>query len=75
MKFAPGDLVRNLKTNEDGKVIEAYQDNGVATHMVSVPKDPSGWNLGARVAYWPEDDLDFSTNDLLNEPLGEGTYP
>ena len=74
MKFAPGDLVRNLKTDEDGKVIEAYQDNGVAKHMVSVPKDPSGWSSGARVAYWSEDDLDCSTNDLLNEHLGEGSY-
>ncbi len=74
MKFAPGDLVQNLKTNEDGKVIEAYQEDGVAMHMVSVLKDPTGRSLGARVAYWPEDDLDFSTNDLLDEPLGEGRY-
>ena len=74
MKFAPGDLVWNLKTKEHGKVIEAYLDNGVAMHMVSVPKDPTGWSSGARVAYWSEDDLDFSTNDLLNEPLGEGRY-
>jgi hypothetical protein len=74
MKFAPGDLVQNLKTNEDGKVIEAYQEDGVAMHMVSVLKDPTGWSSGARVAYWPEDDLDFSTNDLLDEPLGEGRY-
>lgn len=74
MKFAPGDLVQNLKTNEDGKVIEAYREDGVAMHMVSVLKDPTGWSSGARVAYWPEDDLDLSTNDLLDEPLGEGRY-
>ncbi|MGA9799047.1 MAG: hypothetical protein WBQ68_08545 [Terriglobales bacterium] len=74
MKFAPGDLVRNLRTKEDGKVIEAYEDDGVAMHMVSVPKNPTGWSSGARVAYWSEDELDFSTNDLLNESLGEGRY-
>jgi hypothetical protein len=67
MKFAPGDLVKNLNTNEDGKVIEAYRNNGVAMYMVSVPKDSSGWSLGARVAYWPEGTLDPSTNDSLGE--------
>jgi hypothetical protein len=74
MKFAPGDLVQNLKTNEDGRVIEAYHEDGVAMHMVSVLKDPTGWSSGTRVAYWPEDDLNFSTNDLLDEPLGEDRY-
>jgi hypothetical protein len=67
MKFAPGDLVRNVKTNEDGKVIEAYEHNGAAMYMVSVPKDLAGWSSGARVEYWSEDDVDCSTNDSLGE--------
>jgi hypothetical protein len=73
-EICPGDLVWNLKTKENGKVIETYQDNGLVMRMVSVPKDPSGWSSGARVAHWSEDDLDFSTNDLLDESLGEGSY-
>jgi len=40
MKFAAGDLVRNVRTSEDGEVIEAYEENGVAMYMVSVPVDP-----------------------------------
>jgi hypothetical protein len=67
MKFAPGDLVRNVTTNEDGKVIEAYEHNGVAMYMVSVPKDSAGWSLGARIGYWSEENVDSSTNDSLGE--------
>jgi hypothetical protein len=67
MKFAPGDLVRNVKTNEDGKVIEAYEHNGEAMYMMSVPKDSAGWSSGARVGYWSEDEVDCSTNDSLGE--------
>jgi hypothetical protein len=74
MKFAPGDLVRNFKTNEDGKVIEAYQEDGVAMHMVSILNGPAGRSSQARIAYWPEHDLNCSTNDLLDEPSGEGHY-
>jgi hypothetical protein len=33
MKFAPADLVRNVRTSEDGKVIEAYQDKGAARYI------------------------------------------
>jgi hypothetical protein len=69
MKFAPGDLVRNVRTNEDGKVIEAYEENGVAMYMVSVPIDPASWSLGASVGYWPEGDLDPSKNESLGEGL------
>lgn len=60
MKFAPGDLVSNVKTNEDGKVIEAYEEDGVAMYMVSVPIDPGSWSLGARIAYWSEGSLNSS---------------
>jgi hypothetical protein len=67
MKFAPGDLVRNVRTSEDGKVIEAYQDKGATMYMVSVPKDSAGWILGARIAYWSGDNLDSSTNESLRE--------
>jgi hypothetical protein len=62
MKFSPGDLVRNLQTNEDGKIIEAYKDrDGSAMYMVSVPNDSAGWSLGGKVGYWPEHYLDAST--------------
>jgi hypothetical protein len=69
MRFAPGDLIRNVKTNEDGKVIEAYAERGAAMYMVSVPVDSGGWNLGAKVAYWSEVDLDSSNGDSLGEDL------
>ena len=74
MKFAPGDLVRNLNTNDDGKVIEAYKDHGEPMYMVSVPKDSSGWHSGGWIAYWPERDLDLSTNDLLAESSSKENY-
>jgi hypothetical protein len=69
MKFAPGDLVRNVKTTEDGKVIEAYAERGAAMYMVSVPADSAGWSLGAKVAYWVEGDLESSNNGSLCEDL------
>jgi hypothetical protein len=69
MKFAPGDLVKNVTTNEDGRVIEAYEENGAAMHMVSVPVDGASWMFGARVAYWPDDELESSKNETLDQGL------
>ena len=57
--------MQNLKTKEDGKVIEAYLEDGVAMHMVSVSQGSTGWSSGARVAYWSEDDMAFSTTELV----------
>ncbi|HMJ23056.1 MAG TPA: hypothetical protein VK513_14165 [Terriglobales bacterium] len=67
MKFAAGDLVRNVTTNEDGRVIEAYEENKVAMCMVSVPVDGASWMFGARVAYWPGNELESSKNELLDQ--------
>jgi hypothetical protein len=69
MKFAPGDLLRNVRTNEDGKVIEAYERNGVVMYMVSVSIDSAGWTLGGRVGYWPENESEFSRNESLGKGL------
>lgn len=66
MKFAPGDLVRNVTANEDGQVIEAYEENEVAMYMVSVPIDGFTWMFGARVAYWRENELESSKNESLD---------
>ena len=67
MKFAPGDLVRNVTTNEDGRVIESYEENKVAMYMVSVPVNGATWLFGARVAYWPENQLESSENESLDQ--------
>ncbi len=67
MKVAPGDLVRNLTTNEDGRVVESYEENKVAMYMVSVPVDGVTWMFGARVAYWPENQLESSKSVLLDQ--------
>ena len=69
MKFAPGDLVRNISANLDGRVIEAYKENGEAMYMVSVPIAPAGWHSGPRVQYWAEHILDSSTNNSLDDGL------
>ena len=67
MKFAPGDLVKNVTTNENGRVIETYEENKVAMYMVSVPVDGATWMFGARVAYWPENELEPSKSESLDQ--------
>lgn len=67
MRFAPGDLVRNVTTNEDGRVIETYEENKVDMYMVSVPVDGTTWMFGARVAYWPGNELVSSKNESLEQ--------
>ena len=69
MKFAPGDVVRNVTMNEEGRIIESYEENGMAMHMVSVPVDGANWIFGARVAYWPDDKLESSKNESLGQDL------
>ena len=69
MKFAPGDLVRNITANLDGRVIEAYKENGEAMYMVSVLIAPASWRSGPRVQYWSEHLLDFSPNSSLDDGL------
>jgi hypothetical protein len=66
-QFRINDLVRNKKTNEDGKVTEAYEENGVLMYLVSVPEDPTSWQLGATEARWSERDLVLSPNKLLKD--------
>ncbi len=70
MKFVFGDLVRNVATNEDGRVIEAYEENGGAIYMASVPVNGASWISGARLVFWRENELEFSRNESLGESLG-----
>ena len=67
MKFACGVLVKNVTTNEDGRVIETYQENDAVMYMVSVPVNGATWLFGARVAYWPENQLESSKSVLLDQ--------
>ncbi len=67
MKFACGVLVKNVTTNEDGRVIETYQENDAVMYMVSVPVNGATWLFGARVAYWPENQLESSENESLDQ--------
>ena len=68
MKFAPGDLVRNVKTIEDGKVIEAYAERGATMYMVSFPLIQAVGAWGPRLRTG-QGDLDSSNNDSLSEDL------
>jgi hypothetical protein len=67
VKCAAGDLVRNVASKEDGRVIESSEENKVARYMVSVPVDGAPWMFGARVAYWPGSEWESSQNQLLDQ--------
>ena len=50
-RFNVGDLLRNRKTKEDGRVIE-LRDDGF--YVVTVLQNPMSWKLGAVEAYWAD---------------------
>jgi hypothetical protein len=50
-RFKVGDLLRNRKTKEDGRVIELRDDG---SYVVTVLKNPMSWTLGAVEAYWAD---------------------
>lgn len=64
-RFTVGSLVRNNRTNEDGRVKNVYEERNVVMYQVSVPNDPTSWEMGAVEAHWPENELDLSTNQCL----------
>ena len=66
--FGIGHLIRNKKTNEDGRITTVKNGAEETVYSVSVPLDPVSWKLGAVPASWPESDVEASENaSLLNE--------
>jgi hypothetical protein len=57
-RFNVGDLLRNRKTKEDGRVIE-LRDDGF--YGVTVLQNPMSWTLGAVEAYWADYVVEVST--------------
>jgi hypothetical protein len=57
-RFNVGDLLRNRKTKEDGRVIE-LRDDGF--YVVTVLQNPMSWTLGAVEAYWADYAVEVST--------------
>jgi hypothetical protein len=50
-RFKVGDLLRNRKTKENGRVIELRNDG---SYVVTVLQNPMSWTLGAVEAYWAD---------------------
>src|ERR1700738_2493659 len=74
MKFAAGDLVRNVRTSEEGEVIEAYEENGVAESLQTPfknnePPSPGGRihgrNPARRSTHWQGNEALFRSVDPL----------
>ena len=69
-RFSVGDVVRNTRTAEDGKVDEVVvEDDCRVTYLVHIPEDRFGWEMGSRAADvpWNEDILIPSPNELLKK--------
>jgi len=48
-RFSVGDVVRNTRTAEDGKVDEVVvEDDCRVTYLVHIPEDRFGWEMGSR---------------------------
>jgi len=65
MTFSNGVLVHNKISNDDGRIIGVSTENGTTIYTVSVSKDSTTWSMGARESYWPEDEVELSTNQFL----------
>jgi hypothetical protein len=65
MAFTSGVLLHNKTSNDDGRVIGVRTENGTTIYTVSVSKDSTTWSMGARESYWPEDEVELSTNKFL----------
>ena len=67
-RFSVGGLVRNIKTNEDARVLRIYTEDNTAMYEVAVPRDSTTWEMGTdRVTQWADSDLEESKNQLLRQ--------
>jgi hypothetical protein len=66
--FGIGHLIRNKKTNEDGRITAVKERDEGTIYSVSVPLEPTNWKRGGVAASWSESDVEGSQNEsLLNE--------
>lgn len=67
-RFSKGDVVRNTRTNEDGKIDEVVIDDDCAVwYRVHIPTDSFGWEMGTKAAdvLWKENEVSTSPNEFL----------
>jgi hypothetical protein len=67
-RFSKGDVVRNKQTTQDGKIDSVdIDDDCCVRHLVHIPTDSYGWEMGTRAVdiLWNEDDVETSPNEAL----------
>lgn len=67
-RFSIGDVVRNRRTSEDGKIDRVViDDDCYVGYSVRIPTDPYGWELGTKAVdvLWDEGEVETSPNQLL----------
>lgn len=63
-RFSIGDVVRNTKTNEDGKIDKViYDGNEPIAYSVHLPMDNLGWELGTRAI-----DVEWKIAEVIESP-------
>jgi len=68
-KFHLGQLLYNRTTKEDGFISRVFEEQGMLTYEVWVPKDSSSWDSGHWISHWLEDTVKLSGNKGLGSPL------
>lgn len=67
-RYSVGAIVRNKRTNEDGKIDSVQIDDDCRVrYSVHIPTDAFGWEMGTRAVdvLWDEDEVVTSPNQLL----------
>ena len=67
-RFSEGAVVRNKRTNEDGKIDRVVIDDDCCVRCsVHIPTDSYGWEMGTKATdvLWDENDVQTSPNQLL----------
>lgn len=67
-RFSRGDVVRNKRTNEDGKIDSVVIDDDCCVrYSVHIPTDSHGWEMGTKAVdiLWNENDVATSPNQFL----------
>ena len=67
-RYSVGAIVRNKRTNEDGKVGSVQIDDDChVRYSVNIPTDAHGWEMGTRAVdiLWDEDEVVASPNPFL----------
>jgi len=63
-KFHLGELVRNIETKEQGRIVGLRDTTGIPEYQVVVPIEPDDWEHGSALALWLE--------TVLERPLSGG---